>query len=320
MEVKTRDRDFNEDPTPAVVQFTVVPPVWQQPWFIGLMVVLVSGIGFQTMRVIRRDRRLSIANHELEDKTDDLENANSALSDANKELQRQTERKSAFLASMSHELRTPITAMKGFVDNILDGIGGKANERHERYLTRVTDNAARLLELVNNLLDLSKVEAGRMEVDAEVFSLKGLVAACCDTVEPLVQTGVRLVQEVGDEADEVNTDEAKVRHVVGNLLSNAVKFTEEGEIAVRTKKIHDQLVITVSDTGIGMPKDALETIFDEFQQVAGSEQRQKGTGLGLAITKKYTELLGGTISVESEVGKGTTFTVRMPAVYEEAGG
>ena len=105
--------------------------------------------------------------------------------------------------------------------------------------------------------------------------------------------------------------------MIGNLLSNAVKFTEAGEIAVRAKKIHDQLVIVVSDTGIGMPQEALDTIFDEFQQVDGSEQKQKGTGLGLAITRKYTELLSGTISVESEVGKGTTFTVQIPAVYRE---
>ena len=115
----------------------------------------------------------------------------------------------------------------------------------------------------------------------------------CGIVEPLVQAGVTLIQEVAEDADDANTDEGKLRHVIGNLLSNAVKFTDSGEIAVRVTNVHDQLVISVSDTGIGIPKEALDTIFDEFQQVEGSEQKQKGTGLGLAITKQYTELVGG---------------------------
>ena len=127
-----------------------------------------------------------------------------------------------------------------------------------------------------------------------------------------------LIQEVAEDADDANTDEGKLRHVIGNLLSNAVKFTDSGEIAVRVTNVHDQLVISVSDTGIGIPKEALDTIFDEFQQVEGSEQKQKGTGLGLAITKQYTELVGGTIAVESEVGKGTTFTIQIPVVYKES--
>jgi len=129
---------------------------------------------------------------------------------------------------------------------------------------------------------------------------------------------VTLIQEVAEDADDANTDEGKLRHVIGNLLSNAVKFTDSGEIAVRVTNVHDQLVISVSDTGIGIPKEALDTIFDEFQQVEGSEQKQKGTGLGLAITKQYTELVGGTIAVESEVGKGTTFTIQIPVVYKES--
>ncbi len=239
------------------------------------------------------------------------------LESANREIQESADRKATFFASMSHELRTPITSMKGYVDNILDGIGGKANERHERYLRRVTDNASRLLELVNNLLDLSKVQAGRMDVDAQPFSVKKLITFCCGTVEPLVKPGVDLTYEAPDAVDEACTDEDKLRHVIGNLLSNAVKFTDEGEIGVRARTVHDQFIISVSDTGIGMPQEALSTIFDEFQQVKGSDQKQKGTGLGLAITKQYTELLGGTISVESEVGRGTTFTVQIPSVFKE---
>ena len=309
-EVEAVDRDLVYSEQPATVALTVHLPYERIGWISALSIAVVL-MGWQTVGIIHRDRGLQAANKKLDE-------SNHALLDANKEIQLQTERKSAFLASMSHELRTPITAMKGYVDNILDGIGGKANERHERYLTRVTDNAAHLLDLVNNLLDLSKIAAGRMDVDIASFSVKHLIASCCNTVEPLVQSGVKLVQEVADEADEAHTDEAKLQHAVGNLLSNAVKFTEAGEIAVRAKTIHDQLAISVSDTGIGMPQEALDTIFDEFQQVEGSEQKQKGTGLGLAISKQYTELLGGTILVTSEVGKGTTFTIQLPVNYKEA--
>ncbi|MDP6037017.1 MAG: ATP-binding protein, partial [Candidatus Latescibacteria bacterium] len=121
---------------------------------------------------------------------------------------------------------------------------------------------------------------------------------------------------VADDVGEVNTDEDKLRHALGNLLSNAVKFTDEGEIGVRVRMAQDQLVISVLDTGVGMPQESLATIFDEFQQVKGSTPGSKGTGLGLAIVKQYTELLGGRVSVESEVGRGTTFTLRMPMVYK----
>ncbi len=486
-EVKTRDGDFNEDPTPARVAFTVVPPVWQEPWFIGLMVVLLGAVGFQTGRVVRRDRRLREANRSLQEKTEDLDESNQAMSAANKELfqanqalqrdraverirgevqameqaadfekvlsvltedlktvglsfetceidvldepvdgpsmacfeehgfryttyaiqpdgtvtsesyhnpapfptviretierfiegepsqaligkthailevpasnygrlritssdrqdfteedidalrdfasaitlgyaryldireiQEQTERKSRFLASMSHELRTPMTAIRGYVDNMLDGIGGELTERQRRNLTRVTQNSDHLLNMINDLLDLSKIEAGRMDVEAQPFEVEELVSACCATVNPLVKPGVKLEYEVLDGVGEANTDEGRLRQIVINLLSNALKFTEAGEVAVRTSKTNEHLVIAVSDTGTGIPADALESIFEEFQQVKGSDPQHKGTGLGLPITKGFAELLGGSIGVESEVGKGSTFTVRVPLVY-----
>ena len=261
-------------------------------------------IGWQTVRVVRRDRRLQVANREL--------------ATANKGIRAQTERKSAFLASMSHELRTPMNAILGFTRMVLRRSGDVLPDQQKENLNKVTEAGNHLLELINGLLDLSKIEAGGMDIEARSFSVKRLILSCCGLVEPLVGEGVALTYDVPDEADGACTDEGKLRHVIGNLLSNSVKFTETGEIAVRAKTIHDQLVITVSDTGMGMPGEALDTIFDEFQQVKGSEQKQKGTGLGLAITKKYTELLGGTISVESQVGRGTSFTVQVPAVYVEA--
>ncbi len=238
------------------------------------------------------------------------------LEAANREIRAQTERKSAFLASMSHELRTPMNAIIGFTRMVLRKAGEVLPVQQKENLNKVTESAAHLLNLINDLMDLSKIEAGKMEVEAKPFSVKKLIASCCGAVEPLVTPGVNLRYEVAEGADEACTDEDKLRHVIGNLLSNAVKFTEEGEIAVRTRIIHDQLLMTVSDTGMGMPAEALETIFDEFRQVKGANQKHRGTGLGLAIAKRYTVLLGGTVSVESEVGKGSTFTVRVPAVYK----
>ena len=240
------------------------------------------------------------------------------LEDANREIQLQTERKSAFLASMSHELRTPMNAILGFTRMVLRRSSDVLPEQQKENLNKVTVAGNHLLEMINDLLDLSKIEAGGMEVEAKPFSVKKLIQSCCDLVEPLIEAGVALTYDVEDGADEACTDEDKLRHVIGNLLSNARKFTTEGEIAVRARRIHDQLAISVLDTGIGMPKEALETIFDEFQQVKGSDQKHKGTGLGLAITKQYTELLGGTVSVESDVGKGTVFTIQIPAIYQDA--
>jgi signal transduction histidine kinase len=212
------------------------------------------------------------------------------------------------------------------------------SEQHRDNLIKVTESAHHLLNLINDILDLSKIEAGRMEVRPSRFDVKGLMASCCDTVSLLVRPGVALNYEVADEVGEACTDEARLRQIVINLLSNAVKFTEKGEVRVKcqvssvkssttpehvtrdtgaldTPSGEGLLVIAVSDTGTGIPAEALSYIFEEFRQVAGSAQQQKGTGLGLSITKKLTDLLGGTIGVESEVGKGSTFTIRVPMVY-----
>ena len=245
------------------------------------------------------------------------------LEAANREIREQTERKSAFLTSMSHELRTPMTAIKGYVDNLLDGIGGDLSERQQRTLTRVTQNSDHLLSLINNLLDLSKIEAGWMGVEVERFNVKDLIVSCCDTVNPLVKPNVKLDWDVSDDVGEATTDPGRLRQIVINLLSNAIKFTEQGAVGVRVSKVEradseSSLMIAVSDTGTGISGDALESIFEEFQQVKGSDPQHRGTGLGLPICKGFAELLGGSIQVESEVGKGSTFTLRIPMVYIES--
>ena len=147
-----------------------------------------------------------------------------------------------------------------------------------------------------------------------------MVATCCATVSPLVseKADVALNYEVSEDVGRANTDQARVRRMVINLLSNAIKFTDSGSVTVNATRDGGQLVIAVADTGKGIPADEIDTIFDEYQQVKGSDSEGKGTGLGLSITKKFAELLGGTISVESQVGRGSTFTVREPVVHREA--
>ena len=235
-----------------------------------------------------------------------------------REIQEQTERKSAFLASMSHELRTPMNAIKGFANLILRRETGGMSERAQENLGKIDQASNHLLAMLNDLLDLSKIEAGRMDVTPERFDVGELVTLACDTVSPLIQEGVELRQAVSDDIGELNTDKARLQQMVINLLSNAIKFTDSGSVTVTASAEDGVLVVSVTDTGKGIPADELPTIFDEYRQAEGSESAvQKGTGLGLSITKKFAELLGGTIGVESEVGKGSTFMVRLPVVYQE---
>jgi len=318
-EVVAVDRDMGYSASPATVHLAVHWPYERTGWMASLGIAIVL-IGWQTVRVVRRDRRLTQANRALSD-------ANNELFEANVEIKEQTERKSAFLASMSHELRTPMNAIKGFTNLVLRR-EKSLSDRGEENLKKVGQASNHLLAMINDLLDLSKIEAGRMAVNPERFDVKELVATCCDTVSPLMQEGVELKEDVNDDIGEANTDKARLQQMVINLLSNAIKFTDSGEVKVvaglstRDSGPATDLVISVSDTGKGIPADALPTLFDEYRQVKGESESsvQKGTGLGLSITKKFAELLGGEIEVSSEVGSGSTFTVRIPVRYEEETG
>ena len=237
-----------------------------------------------------------------------------------RQIQEHTQRKSAFLASMSHELRTPMNAIKGFTNLVLRRSGDALPDQQRQNLEKVTQASDHLLAMINDILDLSKIEAGRMDVNPEPFDMKTLVTYCCATVSPLLEEkpDVKLEQDVADGIEKANTDQGRIRQMLINLLSNAIKFTDTGSVTVRAKQDDGQLVLSVSDTGQGIPDDEVLTIFDEYRQVEGSDKEHKGTGLGLSITKQFAELLGGSIGVESQAGKGSTFTVRVPMVYEEA--
>jgi signal transduction histidine kinase len=258
----------------------------------------------------------------VEERTQALQEKNRELEIANQQVHEANRRKSQFLAGMSHELRTPMNAILGFTRLVLRRAGDMLPARQRDNLTKVQESADNLLNLINELLDLSKIEAGRMEVRPTLFDVKHFVLACCETVSPLIKPGVQLRQEISAEVGEARTDEEGLRHIVINLLSNAIKFTEAGEVVVRVRMGGQtngkaSLVIAVADTGVGIAAEALGAIFEEFQQVGGSAGNHKGTGLGLPIARRWAELLGGSIGVESARGKGSTFTVTIPLVYQQ---
>lgn len=258
----------------------------------------------------------------VKERTLALQEKNQELEIANQQVQEASRRKSQFLAGMSHELRTPMNAILGFTRLVLRRAGDLLPERQRDNLVKVRESADHLLGLINQLLDLSRLEAGRMEIHPEPFDIKQFIMACCEMVSPLVKPNVLLTPQIADTIGEAYTDEEGLRHIVINLLSNAIKFTDVGEVMIQVqveRQAHGAatLVITVADTGVGIPADALETIFEEFQQVEGGVQKREGTGLGLPIAKKWVERLGGSIRVESELGKGSTFIVWIPVVYRE---
>ena len=322
-EVVAVDRDLVYSESPAAVRLTVHLPYERIGWLSALGIAILL-IVWQGTRLLQRDRKLqdsnaalSSANRELFDLNRDLEQKTRDLETANRQVQEQTERKSRFLSSITHELRTPMNAILGFTRIVLRRGADQLSERHRDNLDKVIQSAERLLKLINELLDLSRIEAGRVEINLERFVVKALIETCCAEVTPLVddKPDVTLTCDLPNDNGDACTDRGRLHQIVMNLLSNAIKFTEKGQVSVRTAREDDHLAIAVSDTGAGIPADELDAIFEEFQQVKGSDPQRKGSGLGLPITKGFAELLGGTIHVESQVGAGSTFTVRIPATY-----
>jgi signal transduction histidine kinase/HAMP domain-containing protein len=236
------------------------------------------------------------------------------IQDKNLQLETANRHKSQFLANVSHELRTPLNSIIGFTRIVLRRTEGKLEPLQKENLQKVLISSDHLLNLINELLDLAKIEAGRMEAFAETFKLDDIVRMATTTVEPLLRNGrVKLLTDIAPDIPPLKTDRDKLKQSVINLLSNAVKFTEKGEVRVAAWRDNGFVKLTVSDTGIGMSPEALRYIFDEFRQADMSSTRKYGgTGLGLAIVKKFINLMGGDIIVESEVGKGSTFTITLP--------
>jgi two-component system, NtrC family, sensor kinase len=233
---------------------------------------------------------------------------------ANRELQAASQHKSEFLANMSHELRTPLNAVIGFSDVLLQQMFGELNAKQDEYLKDISASGQHLLSLINDILDLSKIEAGHMELVQAPFHLPtALDNAVILVRERAARHGIALELDLDPRLAEVVGDERKVKQVVLNLLSNAVKFTPEmGRIRLRAGERDGAVEIAVTDTGVGIAPEDQQAIFEEFRQVGSEERRREGTGLGLALAKKFVELHGGRIWVESQLGRGSTFTFTLP--------
>jgi signal transduction histidine kinase len=237
------------------------------------------------------------------------------LETKSRELEAASRHKSEFLANMSHELRTPLNAVIGFSEVLLQRMFGELNDKQDEYLKDIYASGQHLLSLINDILDLSKIEAGRMELAPAPFHLPTALENAVTLVkERAGRHGIVLQVDVDPRLGEVVGDERKIKQVLLNLLSNAVKFTPEGgRISLKASRTDGAVEIAVTDTGIGIAPEDQAAIFEEFRQVGTDETRkQEGTGLGLTLAKKFIELHGGRIWVESELGRGSTFTFTLP--------
>lgn len=255
---------------------------------------------------------------ELQERTTDMEievfKRSQELQRLNRELLDANKAKSAFLANMSHELRTPLNAILGFTELLIDDPGRFDETASKRFLRQVHTSGVHLLALINDILDLSKVEAGQMELRLDTVQMSALMDELLASVEPLAaKKQIKLVADASPGLKLV-ADQGKLRQMILNLVSNAIKFTPEGGmVTIRALQLPDVMEIAVSDTGIGISEADRGRIFQEFQQLGSGGTRQvQGTGLGLALTRRFANLHGGDVRLESELGKGSVFTISLP--------
>jgi signal transduction histidine kinase len=280
---------------------------------------LAAAFNRMLRQLLSQQSELRHVNNELDDRLDDLAQANMKLYEMNR-------LKSDFLATVSHELRTPLNSILGFSD-VLSGINA-LDDKQKRYVGNIQRSGRMLLEMINDILDLAKMESGKMEVRPSEFKIGPLVAAQCDMARPLAEKkNIDLECQSPVNLPNVHQDPAKVQQILNNLLSNAIKFTPEGgRIVVSTSgDPAGDIRLTVSDTGIGISPDEQQLVFEKFRQASSAlsdgdamTREHSGTGLGLSIVRELCRLLGGDVSLESELGKGSTFTVRLPWRLEQA--
>lgn len=261
----------------------------------------------------QRNEELQRLNRELAETNRGIVALYAEVEEKAEAVKRLSDLRARFLSNMSHEFRTPLNSMIALSRILLEESDGPLNAEQKRQVGFIQKAAQDLSNLVNDLLDMAKVEAGRMEVRPSEVDLAVLFGTLRGMLKPLLRAGVELVFEEPRDLPPLWTDEGKLSQILRNLLSNATKFTEAGEIRVRAVLIPEGVAIAVSDTGIGIPKEAQERIFEEYAQVDGPLQRKvRGTGLGLPLSRKLAGLLGGSLTVESEPGKGSTFLLTLP--------
>jgi signal transduction histidine kinase len=298
-------KEFSSGPAVELAHVTLIAGV-------SGSIVLVLFIAMLLRRNQTISERVREATSELARNADELREARDAADSAN-------QAKSAFLANMSHELRTPMNAILGYSEMLMEEAEDLGQEDLIPDLKKINKAGTHLLGLINDVLDISKIESGKMEAFPETVDLDSLIDDVSITAQPLMEKNKnRLSIERGQDLDSVYQDQTKVRQTLFNLLSNAAKFTHEGTVTLRVDRTEqagvDWLILAVSDTGIGIAEDKIGHVFEEFAQADDSTTRiYGGTGLGLAISRRFCQLLGGDLSVHSELGEGSTFTIRIPA-------
>ena len=292
---------------------------------VGWSLALKHQVGLRTRELRQRNAEIALLNEELRQRAAELEKrvaerteelilANGELLEAKEAAESADRVKSAFLATMSHELRTPLNSIIGFTGILLQGLAGPLNEEQRKQLEIVRGSARHLLALINDVLDLSKIEAGQLAVVREPFDLRASIGKVADIVKPLAEKkGLALRLALAPEIGMWTGDPRRIEQILLNLLNNAIKFTERGEVALVAGAARGGLHLAVSDTGIGIRKEDLGRLFQPFRQIdSGLARQHEGTGLGLAICRRLAGLLGGEIHAASEWGQGSVFTVWLP--------
>lgn len=261
-----------------------------------------------------KNRELKVQAEELQEQSRELEHQNIELAEKNRQIQEANRLKSEFLSNMSHELRTPLNSVIALSHVLLLQGSGRLSSEECHYLEIIERNGKHLLSLINDVLDLSKIEAGKIDIRLSLFSLRELIDSVKETLLPLVgEKDVELHVNIADDFPPLMSDQAKLRHILQNLVGNAIKFTDQGRIEIKATYTDASCELVIQDTGIGISSDDLPHIFEAFRQVDGSTSRRyEGAGLGLSIVARYVSLLEGTISVESALNQGTTFTLNFP--------
>ncbi len=292
----------------------IVLPAYTREWNISIFMIMVS---------LFLAYRFALSHKSLEQLNADLENRvrrrTTELEKANQELRELDKLKSAFVSQASHDLRTPLTSIKSSLDNLVRGVGGGLSERQEKVASRALKSVNRLTHLINDVLDINRIESGRMVLEKSKVHLESIVKNVIQENRPYADQKKISIESSGlDRSFPLELDVGKIERVINELINNAIKYTpENGTINVSLSQMNSQVRFSVKDNGMGMSKEVCEKIFERFYRANSAKLQAKGSGLGLSIAKELVEMHDGNIHVESEIGKGTLFTLILPANFNE---